>query len=495
MLLWAIRPPEAPPGVAAWSGFPPIIARIAACIAADYVSEPDALARMNPIALSLSKTMRIKPRAPIRSKYLQSKFNGPQTTPRNLRTCRDSRCPQELRKVEVWAQDSESNYLFCCEQNSHMFTIDPSSTELQRKKGESTKNLRTEDEKWNAVLARDGKFDGAFVFAVRSTGIYCKPSCAARRPRREQVVFFAGPDVAELSGFRPCLRCRPRDVGPSPKTELIARVCKYIESNLDRKLSLSNLSAQAGISPYHLQRTFKRIVGISPREYVKARRLSKMKSSLRNGQTVAKALYGAGFSSRSRIYEKAPTQFGVNPGTLRRGGLGLRIEYAIVDCPLGRLLVGTTERGICAVCMGDSDAVVEAALTNDYPSADIHRNDEAMRGWVGALTKYFSSEEFDLNLPLDVRATAFQWKVWKEIQSVPYGKTTTYSKIANALGEPDSARAVARACATNPVSLVIPCHRVIGEDGELHGYRWGKKRKHALLALEQRAHREAVKVV
>jgi len=158
---------------------------------------------------------------------------------------------------------------------------------------------------------------------------------------------------------------------------LIARVCKYIESNLDRKLSLSNLSAQAGISPYHLQRTFKQVVGISPREYVKARRLSKMKRSLRDGQTVAKALYGAGFSSRSRIYEKPSNQFGVNPGTLRRGGLGLRIEYAIVDCPLGRLLVGATERGICAVCMGDSDEVVEAALTNDYPSADIHRNDEA----------------------------------------------------------------------------------------------------------------------
>jgi AraC family transcriptional regulator of adaptative response/methylated-DNA-[protein]-cysteine methyltransferase len=179
---------------------------------------------------------------------------------------------------------------------------------LQRR-GESTEKLRTEDEKWSAVLARNGKFDGAFVFAVRSTGIYCKPSCAARRPRREQVVFFIGPDMAELSGFRPCLRCQPRDVGPSPKTKLTARVCKYIESNLDRKLSLSNLSAQAGISPYHLQRTFKQVVGISPREYVKARRLSKMKSSLREGQTVAKALYGAGFSSRSRIYEKALNQF------------------------------------------------------------------------------------------------------------------------------------------------------------------------------------------
>lgn len=372
-----------------------------------------------------------------------------------------------------------------------MLTIDPSSTELQRKL-EDQKNVGTADEKWDAVLARNGKFDGVFVFAVRSTGIYCRPSCAARRPQRGQVLFFSGPEEAELSGFRPCLRCRPRD---RPSTEeLVARLCKYVEANLDKKLSLSNLSAQVGISPYHLQRTFKQVVGISPRQYVEARRLSKMRRSLRNGQTVTKALYGAGFSSRSRIYEKVPNRFGVNPGTLRRGGLGLRIEYTIVDCPLGRLLVGATERGICAVCMGASNAAVEAALLNDYPSAEIHRNDEDMRSWVEALTNYFSGQESDLNLPVDVRATAFQWKVWKEIQRIPYGGTSTYSKIANDLGEPNATRAVARACAANPVSLVVPCHRVIGEGGGLHGYRWGKKRKQALLALEQ-TNRQAIKAI
>lgn len=375
-----------------------------------------------------------------------------------------------------------------------MISIQESNTDLHGK-SDVQEILRTEDEKWRAVLARNGNFDGTFVFAVRSTGIYCKPSCAARRPNRAQVVFFSGPDVAELSGFRPCRRCRPRDLGPSPRAVLIARVCKHIEANLDTKLSLSILSAQAGISPYHFQRIFKQVVGISPRQYVEARRLSKMKRSLRNGQTVEKALYGAGFSSRSRLYEKVPNQFGVNPGTLRRGGVGLSIEYTIVDCPLGRLLVGATARGICAVCMGDSDVAVEAALIEDYPSADICRNDKRMRRWVSTLTNYLGGQEFDLNLPVDVRATAFQWRVWSEIKSVRYGNTTTYSKIANALGEPNAARAVARACATNPVSLVIPCHRVVGEDGGLHGYRWGKKRKQALLLLEQTAQREAPKAV
>ena len=375
-----------------------------------------------------------------------------------------------------------------------MISIQESNTDLHGK-SDVQEILRTEDEKWRAVLARNGNFDGTFVFAVRSTGIYCKPSCAARRPNRAQVVFFSGPDVAELSGFRPCRRCRPRDLGPSPRAVLIARVCKHIEANLDTKLSLSILSAQAGISPYHFQRIFKQVVGISPRQYVEARRLSKMKRSLRNGQTVEKALYGAGFSSRSRLYEKVPNQFGVNPGTLRRGGVGLSIEYTIVDCPLGRLLVGATARGICAVCMGDSDVAVEAALIEDYPSADICRNDKRMRRWVSTLTNYLGGQEFDLNLPVDVRATAFQWRVWSEIKSVRYGNTTTYSKIANALGEPNAARAVARACATNPVSLLIPCHRVVGEDGGLHGYRWGKKRKQALLLLEQTAQREAPKAV
>lgn len=363
-----------------------------------------------------------------------------------------------------------------------MSTIEQSSIEMPRRL-KDREDLPTDSEKWRAALTRDRNSDGTFVFAVRSTGIYCKPSCPARRPGREQVTFFSGPDEAERSGFRPCKRCRPRDI--STQAEFIDRLCKHIEANLEGKITLSTLSAYSGITPFHLQRTFKRIVGISPRQYVEARRLAKMKRSLRNGETVTRAMYNAGFSSRSRLYEKVPSRFGVSPSTLRRGGAGLRIEYTIVDCPLGRLLIGATERGICAVCMGDSDAGVKAALAEDYPAAELRRNDDNMLRWVTDFMKYFSGQHSDLNLPVDVQGTAFQWRVWKEIQSIPYGNTTTYSKIAGSLGAPRAARAVARACAMNLVSLVIPCHRVVGEDGGLHGYRWGKKRKQALLLHEQ----------
>jgi AraC family transcriptional regulator of adaptative response/methylated-DNA-[protein]-cysteine methyltransferase len=352
------------------------------------------------------------------------------------------------------------------------------------------REILTDDKKWRAVISRNIDLDDVFVFAVGSTGIYCKPSCPARRPSRDQVVFFRSPDEAERSGYRPCRRCRPREGSRSPHAELIDRVCDYVNNNLSRKLILSTLSAYVGISPFHLQRIFKHALGISPRQYVEARRLIKMKHLLRNGETVTKALYGAGFSSRSRLYEKVPHQFGVSPGALRRGGLGLRIDYTIVDCPLGRLLVGATKRGICAVCMGATDSAVKAALSEEYPSADLRRNDEGMHKWIKAFMDYSAGQPLSPNLPLDVQATSFQWRVWKEIQSIPHGNTTTYSKIANAIGEPHAPRAVARACATNPVSLVIPCHRVIGEDDELHGYRWGKRRKEALLLLEQKTRHE-----
>jgi AraC family transcriptional regulator, regulatory protein of adaptative response / methylated-DNA-[protein]-cysteine methyltransferase len=367
-----------------------------------------------------------------------------------------------------------------------MLTTERSFAQLDGARGLQAK-APNRDEKWKAVLCRDSSFDGAFVFAVRSTGIYCRPSCPARRPAKQKVIFFPGSLEAEQSGFRPCHRCHPQHVGPSPKAKMIDQVCKYIETNLQRKLTLQILSCQVGLSPYHFQRTFKRVLGISPRQYVEARRLTKMKNHLRNGETVNSSLYNAGFSSRSRVYENVSSGFGVNPGEFRRGGEGLRIRYSIIDSPLGRLLVAATARGVCGVCIGDSDEFVERTLAEDYRAAILHRDDDGMREWTGAFAKYFDGEHLALNLPLDVKATAFQSRVWKIIQSIPFGETTTYNQIAKELGQPQASRAVARACATNPVALVIPCHRVIGKDGSLRGYRWGNNRKQSLLKLEAAA--------
>ena len=310
---------------------------------------------------------------------------------------------------------------------------------------ESQDNILSDDEKWTAVNSRDHHFDGAFVFAVRSTGIYCKPSCAARRPSKQQVLFFPRPIEAEQFGFRPCHRCQPREAGSSPKANLIDQACRYIETNLQGKLNLAILSRQVGLSPYHFQRTFKKVLGVSPREYIKACRLSRMKRFLRNGETVNDSLYNAGFSSRSRVYENVQGGFGINPGEFRRGGEGLLIQYGIMDSPLGRLLVAATERGVCGVCIGDSDWFVERSLAEDYPYAILRRSDGAMEEWTGAFRKYFDGEQLALSLPLDVKATAFQARVWKRIRSIPFGKTTTYSQIAKELGEPDASRAVAKA--------------------------------------------------
>lgn len=344
---------------------------------------------------------------------------------------------------------------------------------------------RTDQEKWRAVEARDERFDGAFVFGVRSTGIYCRPSCPARRPQHGQVVFFANPEDAEQNGFRPCKRCRPKEGKDSPKKQLASRACAYIESHATDKLTLSLLGSHLGVSPHHLQRTFKQVVGISPREYVDACRVAKLKKELRVGKPVTKAAYNAGFSSRSRLYDRVPSKFGMTPGIYRKGGQGTRINYTIATSPVGRLLLAATELGVCAVCLGNSDADVENALMREYPLAEVRRNDAALSNWVTELKQFLSGDGRDLDLPLDVRGTAFQWRVWKEIQSIPYGRTSSYDKIARSIGAPSATRAVARACATNPVALIIPCHRVVRKDTKLGGYRWGITRKQALLTLEQ----------
>jgi AraC family transcriptional regulator of adaptative response/methylated-DNA-[protein]-cysteine methyltransferase len=349
---------------------------------------------------------------------------------------------------------------------------------------------------WQAVEARDRGADGAFVYAVRSTGIYCRPSCPSRKPRRGQVVFFNLPEAAEQKGFRPCLRCRPRTINPrDARAEAVARVCREIEKRIhgegnsagESPVTLAALSAPVGMSSHQLERAFRSVMGITPRQYADAQRMRRLKTRLKKGDDVTTALYDAGFGSSSRLYERAPSHLGMTPATYRRGGAGMRIHYTIADSPLGRLLVGATDRGISALYLGESDAQLEAAIQKEYPRAEIRRDRNGMEGWIESILAHLRGREPHLNLPTDVQATAFQRRVWEELRRIPYGATRTYSEVARAIGRPKAIRAVARACATNPVSVVVPCHRVVREDGNLAGYRWGVERKRVLLEHESAA--------
>jgi AraC family transcriptional regulator, regulatory protein of adaptative response / methylated-DNA-[protein]-cysteine methyltransferase len=341
------------------------------------------------------------------------------------------------------------------------------------------------EEQWQAVETRDARFDGAFVYAVRSTGIYCRPSCPSRRPRRPHVTFFALPEAAERAGFRSCLRCRPRTVRVrDPRAERIQQVCRYVADHLEEPLTLDRLGREAGLAPHHLQRTFKRVMGISPREYADALRMGVFRTRVRKGAAVIDATFEAGFGSTSRLYERAPGQLGMTPATFAKGGQGLDLRYTIVDCPLGRLLVAATERGVSLVSLGDADAALERALREEYPAAQLTRADESLAAWVRQIVKHLEGREPHLDLPVDVRATAFQWQVWQELQRIPRGETRSYAEVARAIGRPRAVRAVARACATNPVALVVPCHRVVPAAGGTGGYRWGASRKARLLERE-----------
>jgi len=358
---------------------------------------------------------------------------------------------------------------------------------------EQTKQRPTIQILWRAVQTRDRSADGKFVYAVRSTGVYCRPSCPSRKPRRDQVVFFPLPEAAEEQGFRPCQRCRPRRAGHrDPKIEAVARVCREIEAliqsdgdaNGEARLTLSALSEPAGMSPHQLGRAFRNAMGITPRQYADTQRMRRLKSRLKKGDNVTTALYGAGYGSSSRLYERAPAHLGMTPAIYRHGGAGMRVHYSIVSSPLGRLLVGATDRGISALYLGDSDDRLETALRKEYPRAEIRRAKNGLEGWIEKILAHLRGQEPHLDLPTDVQATAFQRRVWEELRRIPYGATRTYSEVARAIGRPTATRAVARACATNPVSVVVPCHRVVREDGNLAGYRWGLERKRALLERE-----------
>ncbi len=342
----------------------------------------------------------------------------------------------------------------------------------------------TLEQRWHAVESRDVRYDGAFVYAVHSTGIFCRPSCPSRRPRRRNVEFFPVPEAAERAGYRACRRCRPGEARPrDPQVDMVRSVCRYIDGGEAENgaPTLAQLGAQVGVSPHHLQRTFKRVMGISPRQFADARRLGRFKAGLRRGEPIAGAMYEAGYGSSSRLYERAPGQLGMTPATYAKGGRGARIRFGIVDSSLGRLLVGATERGVCAVYLWDEDKELVAVLRDEYPHAEIAHDAEGVGRWADALVRHLAGAEPRLELPLDIRATAFQWRVWQELREIPLGETRSYGEIAARLGKPGAQRAVGRACATNPVSIVVPCHRAVRQDGSLGGYRWGLERKEALL--------------
>jgi AraC family transcriptional regulator of adaptative response/methylated-DNA-[protein]-cysteine methyltransferase len=340
--------------------------------------------------------------------------------------------------------------------------------------------------RWRAVVARDPGWDGRLVFAVRSTGIYCRPSCPARRPHRENVLFFAAPDEAEQAGFRSCRRCRPRETGTSEAlAAMVRRVCRLLEDDRDESWRLPALARAAGISPRHLLRTFKKALGVTPRQYAEARRMAAFKGRLRKGDSVTGALYEVGFGSSSRLYEDVQGRLGMTPATYRRGGRGMSIGYTVTDSPLGRLLVAATERGVAAVSLGDSESALESSLRTEYPAAEIRRDDAGLQRWVSVVLDQLAGTAPRADLPLDVQATAFQHRVWQELRAIPRGQTRSYSEVARRLGRPRAARAVAQACARNRVALLIPCHRVVEAGGGLGGYRWGVDRKRALLEREQ----------
>lgn len=343
-----------------------------------------------------------------------------------------------------------------------------------------------DDARWQAVYDRDRRGDGHFVFAVRTTGVYCRPSCASRRPRREHVRFFATAGDAERAGFRPCKRCRPQDA-VAPAVAVARRVCRYVEEHPDGDLSLAALGEHVGLSPAHLQRVFKEVVGVTPRQYVAARRADRVKDKLRGGDSVTAALYDAGYGSGSQFYEHAPARLGMAPTTYQKGGAGMEVAYTTTSTPLGELLVAATARGVCSIRFGESAGELERAIARELPAAALRRDDAALRPWLDAVVAYLEGRQGAPELPLDVRATAFQARVWQALRAIPYGSTRSYGEVAEAIGQPAVTRAVAQACASNPVPLVIPCHRVVHKGGDLGGYRWGAERKRALLEREAQA--------
>ncbi|MBB2927080.1 AraC family transcriptional regulator of adaptative response/methylated-DNA-[protein]-cysteine methyltransferase [Paraburkholderia silvatlantica] len=344
-------------------------------------------------------------------------------------------------------------------------------------------------DRWQAVTSRDARADGAFFYAVRTTGVFCRPSCASRLPRRENIEFFANGDDARAAGYRECKRCRPG--GLPRELEIVRRARATLDADPQERLTLAQLGEAVHLSPFHLQRLFKRALGVSPRQYQAARRGAVLRDALGEGADVTRASADAGFGSSSRLYHSVPGELGMTPSAYRRKGAGLTIYYGATPTPIGFVLIAATKKGICRIAFGDDAATLTAALTADFANAQCFEDKAAVAPFAAQIDAYLHGRRERFDLPLDIAATAFQQRVWDALQRIPYGETRSYSQIAETLGAPRVVRAVASACASNPVALAIPCHRVVQKGGSLAGYRWGLERKAALLDGEARASQAA----
>ncbi|GLS04546.1 AraC family transcriptional regulator [Chitiniphilus shinanonensis] len=340
--------------------------------------------------------------------------------------------------------------------------------------------------RWRAVETRDAAADGSFWYGVHSTGIYCRPSCPSRPTRPANVSFFDSPAAAEAAGFRPCKRCRPDQPDASPHAAAIERACRAIAVAATPP-TLDELAAIAGLSRYHFHRVFKQLTGVTPRDYAAAHRAARVRDSLQQGDSVTDAYYDAGFGSSGRFYEQAGALLGMKPGDYRAGGAGETIRFGVGQCSLGAILVAATGRGVCSIELGDEPEPLVRALQDRFPRAELVGGDATFEQWMATVIGLIEAPATPVALPLDVRGTAFQQRVWQALRQIPPGSTASYAEIAERIVAPSAARAVARACAGNTLAVAIPCHRVVRQDGALSGYRWGVARKRTLLEREAAA--------
>ncbi len=344
-----------------------------------------------------------------------------------------------------------------------------------------------DEARWAAVQRRDRGADGSFYYSVRTTGVYCRPSCPARLARRENVSFHRSCEEAERAGFRPCKRCRPDEAGlPERRAAAVAKACRLIETT-EEMLDLEALAKSVSMSRFHFHRVFKSLTGVTPRAYAAAHRAQRLREELPGSRSVTEAIYGAGFNSSGRFYSSSSQVLGMTPTRFRAGGRGASIRFAVGECSLGSIVVAATDKGVCAILLGDEPEALVDDLQDRFPEAKLFGGDSDFEQWVAKVVGFVEAPSLGLDLPLDVRGTAFQQRVWQALRKIPPGSTATYSEIAKRIGAPKSVRAVAQACASNAIAVAIPCHRVVRTDGSLSGYRWGVERKRALLDREARS--------